>query len=154
MRSISTIRTRRTGLIDKPMDQGQDPSTPSFRFFQIKSWFKEVMVPHESSIPFPVLGTDSQVGLERVGDVVRIRKVKVFRQVDRLKGVDHLGLLSRSDRFRRDGHELSISFKPKHPVVTDCGLVAMVDCKSVICPASGGVTYCSVPPISLLPTVW
>jgi hypothetical protein len=54
------------------MYQRQDPATPAFRFLQVESRREEVMVPHESGIPVAVRGRDGKVGLERVGDVVRV----------------------------------------------------------------------------------
>jgi hypothetical protein len=52
-----------------------------------------MMIPHKPGIPFPMIWTDCHIGLEGIGDIVRVGEVKVLGQVDRLKGIDHFGFL-------------------------------------------------------------
>jgi hypothetical protein len=52
-----------------------------------------MMIPHEPSIPFPMIWSDGHIGLKGIGDIVRVGKVKVLGQVDGLEGIDHFGFL-------------------------------------------------------------
>jgi hypothetical protein len=98
--------TTLTRLVHKPMYKRQHPSAPPLWLFQRERRRKQVVVPHEARVPRPVRPGDSEVGLERVGDVVRVsagrvssvravrggekgsRKVKVLGQVDLLERVE------------------------------------------------------------------
>jgi hypothetical protein len=39
------------GLVDKAVNQGEDPAGATFRLFEIKGGRKEVVVPHEARVP-------------------------------------------------------------------------------------------------------
>jgi hypothetical protein len=53
-----SLEKKPTSLVHKSMNQRQNPPTPPLRFLQLKSGFKQMMIPHEPSIPFPMIWTN------------------------------------------------------------------------------------------------
>lgn len=79
--SLAQLYTLHTGLVERAVDQRQDPLAPRLGF-QVERRLQQVVVPHEAVVQRQLIGRDSEVALECVGNVVGVAGVSLVKLQD------------------------------------------------------------------------